>query len=123
MAGIKAYGTYVPFHRLTKATVAAAYGGFAKKGEKAVAYYDEDSLTMAVAAAMEATEKLDTKALQAVSFATTTAPLWHGAAYRRRVAGVSVRWPLLVATPLQRTDRGGRLSVGYSQARNRTAGP
>ena len=74
MYGIKAYGTYVPFHRLTKATVAAAYGGFAKKGEKAVAYYDEDSLTMAVAAAMEATEKLDPKALEAVTFATTTAP-------------------------------------------------
>lgn len=74
MAGIKAYGTYVPFHRLKKATVAAAFGNTGKKGEKAVAYYDEDSLTMAVAAAMEATEKLDAKELGAVSFVTTTSP-------------------------------------------------
>lgn len=35
----------------------------------------------------------------------------------------TLRWPLLVATPLQRTDRGGRLSVGCSQTKNRTAGP
>ncbi len=74
MTGIKAYGTYVPFHRLKKATVAAAFGGYGKKSEKAVAYYDEDSLTMAVAAAMEATEKVDVNSLGAVSFATTTAP-------------------------------------------------
>ena len=74
MIGIKAYGTYVPFHRLKKATVAAAFGGAGGKGEKAVAYYDEDSLTMAVAAAMEATAKTDVKALGGVCFATTTAP-------------------------------------------------
>ena len=49
--------------------------------------------------------------------------LWRVAANRRRVAGLSLRWPLLVATPLQRTDRGGRLSVGCSQTKNRTAGP
>ena len=71
MYGIKAYGTYVPFYRLKKSTVAAAYGGFAKRGEKAVAYYDEDSLTMAVAASMEAAYGKD---LESVMFATTTAP-------------------------------------------------
>lgn len=74
MAGIKAYGTYVPFYRLKKSTIAAAFGGVGKKGEKAVAYYDEDSLTMAVAAALEAVEGMDVQKLGGVSFASTTAP-------------------------------------------------
>ena len=103
MAGIKAYGTYVPFHRLTKATVAAAYGGFAKKGEKAVAYYDEDSLTMAVAAAMEATEKLDTKALQAVSFATTTAP------YKEKLCATQIAACVDAGTNIRTADFSGSL--------------
>lgn len=98
MAGIKAYGTYVPFHRLTKATVAAAYGGFAKRGEKAVAYYDEDSLTMAVAASMEAMTKLDPKTLKAVSFATTTSP------YKEKLCATQIAACVDAATNIRTMD-------------------
>ena len=51
MTGIAAYGAYVPFTRLPLALIAgrpAVDGG----PEKAVAYTDEDSVTMAVAAAV-----------------------------------------------------------------------
>ena len=59
MIGIKAYGGYVPYYRLTKATIAAAYGKSGKGGEKAVAYYDEDSVTMAAGAAMNAVPRAE----------------------------------------------------------------
>ena len=53
MAGIVSYGAYIPYYRLNRADIAKAWGTGASPGEKAVANYDEDSLTMAVAAAMD----------------------------------------------------------------------
>ena len=47
MAGIVAYGAYIPFYRLSRAEIARAWGVAASPGERAVANYDEDSLTMA----------------------------------------------------------------------------
>ena len=48
MAGIVRYGSYVPYFRVQR----AAFG--AGKGERAVASYDEDSVSMAVEAARDA---------------------------------------------------------------------
>ena len=47
MPGITAYGAYIPLHRLSRAEIARAWGGKTAPGERAVASYDEDSLTMA----------------------------------------------------------------------------
>ena len=46
MNGIVSYGAYIPYYRLKKETAAEAFGKKAGKGEKAVAYCDEDSITM-----------------------------------------------------------------------------
>jgi 3-hydroxy-3-methylglutaryl CoA synthase len=48
VAGIVRYGSYVPYHRLTRAAIGAG------KGERAVASYDEDAVSMAVEAARDA---------------------------------------------------------------------
>ncbi len=45
MAGIVRYGSYVPYFRLSRAAIGAG------KGERAVASYDEDTVSMAVEAA------------------------------------------------------------------------
>lgn len=74
MLGIVSYGAYIPYHRLQKCTVNKEYDKASKNSEKAVAYYDEDSLTMAVAAAKNAADAIDTAKITAVSFASTTAP-------------------------------------------------
>ena len=53
MIGITSFGAYVARFRLSRKTIAAGIGWFntaAVPGEKAVANYDEDSITMAVAA-------------------------------------------------------------------------
>ncbi len=74
MAGIVSFGAYIPFHRLERKKIAEAFGEPGGKGEKAVANHDEDSLSMAVAAAQDALAGLRLDALAAVYFATTTAP-------------------------------------------------
>jgi hydroxymethylglutaryl-CoA synthase len=51
MAGLIAYGAYVPYHRLAREDIAAALGGSAGRGTRSVAGYDEDTTSMAVEAA------------------------------------------------------------------------
>ena len=60
MAGVLAYGGYVPFHRLDRADIAAALGGGGGKGTRAVASYDEDSTSLGVEAARIALRGLPT---------------------------------------------------------------
>ncbi|GIX46873.1 MAG: hypothetical protein KatS3mg131_1084 [Candidatus Tectimicrobiota bacterium] len=50
-AGIRAFGAYVPWLRLSRQAIATYWGGRAAPGEKAMANYDEDTITMGVAAA------------------------------------------------------------------------
>lgn len=74
MAGICSYGAYIPLWRLSRAEIANAWGGRATPGEKAVASFDEDSVTMAVAAARDCLKGIDRSKVDAVYFASTTFP-------------------------------------------------
>lgn len=71
MTGIRAYGAYVPTTRLP---IALIQGRPAKTGgpEKATAYYDEDAVTMAVAAAIDCLEGFEREQVDAVYFASTS---------------------------------------------------
>lgn len=51
MAGIVAYGAYIPYNRLDKKRISEALGSPPAKGARAVASYDEDTTSMAVEAA------------------------------------------------------------------------
>ncbi|MFC1907478.1 3-oxoacyl-[acyl-carrier-protein] synthase III C-terminal domain-containing protein [Chloroflexota bacterium] len=73
MAGIAAYGVYVPLYRLGAETI-----GWSGRGEKAVANYDEDSITMAVAAAMNCLAGRDSSQVDGLYFASTTQPYNEG---------------------------------------------
>jgi hydroxymethylglutaryl-CoA synthase len=74
VAGITSFGAYVPYLRLP---LAAIGGGKAADGgpEKAVASWDEDSVTMAVSAAVDCLAGRDRASVDAVLFASTTYPL------------------------------------------------
>ncbi|MFC5750970.1 hydroxymethylglutaryl-CoA synthase [Actinomadura rugatobispora] len=54
MVGIASYGVYVPFHRLDRAEIGRSLGARGGRGSRSVASYDEDTTTMAVAAARAA---------------------------------------------------------------------
>ena len=74
MVGITAYGAYIPWHRISRADIAKMWEASAPSGEKAVASHDEDSLTMAVAAARDCVKGIDPKSINGVYFASTTSP-------------------------------------------------
>ena len=78
MAGITSYGAYIPLQRISRKIISAATGWSASAaslpGEKAVANYDEDSLTMAVAAAIDCLDGLEREKIEGLYFATTTPP-------------------------------------------------
>jgi 3-hydroxy-3-methylglutaryl CoA synthase len=84
MTGITAYGAYVPRLRLQRKAVAQANAWFAPgllgaaKGERAMANYDEDAVTLAVEAARDCLPAADPIAdrahVDAIYFASTSMP-------------------------------------------------
>jgi len=88
MVGIVSYGAYVPVHRVGPGT-----RGWAAPTEKAVGGWDEDALTMAVDAALDAIGKSDRSKIDGAYFASTTSP------YREKLVATT----LAMATDL-RTD-------------------
>ena len=106
MNGIVSYGAYIPYYRLKKETAAEAFGKKAGKGEKAVAYCDEDSITMAVAAAMDAMAGAASASLSGVLFASASAP------YQEKMNAAEVAAVLEAPRKLRTADFGGSLRAG-----------
>ncbi len=110
MAGILSYGAYVPPTRLAFATVG---GRPAKEGgpEKAVAWNDEDAVSMAVSAAVNCLRGLDRATVDAVMFASTTYPFAEkqGAAFLARA--------LDLPRSVRSVDFSGSLRAGTSALR------
>jgi len=73
MAGITSFGAYIPIYRLQREEIARMWGTRSIGGQKAVAGYDEDAVTMAVAASQECL-KHHLSHPDMLYFATTTAP-------------------------------------------------
>ncbi len=73
MAGIISIGAYIPMYRLSLEEVTKFWRTKGASGEKAVAGHDEDSITMAVAAAFDCL-KGSSEPPQGLFFATTTNP-------------------------------------------------
>jgi len=74
LAGIAAWGAYIPAFRLDRASMGRAWDTPSLPGERSVSAGDEDSLTMGVEAALAATAGRDLSTVDAVYFATTTSP-------------------------------------------------
>lgn len=73
MIGICSYGAYVPLLRLKREDM-IPLGGFAQPGEKSVANFDEDSLTMAVEAAQDCLVGTDRDTVDSWYFTSVTPP-------------------------------------------------
>src|SRR5215472_1003443 len=73
MLGIVSAGAHVPRYRLSAKTLGAVWGA-GGAGERAVANYDEDSLTMAVEASLNAVHGRDARSIGACFLASTSAP-------------------------------------------------
>jgi len=80
MIGITSYGAYIPRYRLSRKTIFEAIGWFnpatvgVAKGERAVANYDEDSITMAVAAATDCLDGFERDRVDGLYLSSLTLP-------------------------------------------------
>jgi hydroxymethylglutaryl-CoA synthase len=83
MAGITSFGAYIPIYRLNREEIGKMWGGRSAGGAKAVAGYDEDTITMAVAAALDCLKR-GGGGVNGLSLATTTAP------YREKMSAAIV---------------------------------
>ncbi len=112
--GILAFGAYVPRRRLQRAAIHAANKWFAPglggiaRGERAVANWDEDAITMAVEAARDCLTGLDRRSVHALTLASTTLPFAD-----RLNAGV-VKEALTLSDAIRSADAAGSLRAGTS---------
>ena len=106
MPGISAIGAYVPKYRLARSLFAQAWGSGGGPGERAVASYDEDTLSLAVNAAVDAINAHGRDGIDAVYFASTTAP------YREKSSAALVTAAADLGTNIRTADFGGSLRSG-----------
>ena len=114
MVGIVAYGAYVPRLRLQRQAVYDANKWFAAglrglaKGERSMANWDEDSITMAVEASRDCLTSHKPEDVRSLYFASTTHPFKD-----RQNAGV-IGTALSIEQNLLASDVGGSLKAGTS---------
>lgn len=106
MVGITAYGAYVPFNRLQRKKIKDVLGIPVAGGEKAVANYDEDSVSMAVSAALNCIAGKDTGRIDALYFATTTSP------YREKQSATTIAKAIDLRDDIRTADFADSLRVG-----------
>lgn len=73
-AGIRSQGAYIPMLRLALGAISAGRKASGGSGERAVAYFDEDPVTMAVAAGTNCLEGIDRSTVDGLFFASTSYP-------------------------------------------------
>lgn len=114
MVGIVGYGVYLPRLRLSRAAIFASHGWFnpglkaLAKGERALAYWDEDAITLGVEAGRAALAGHDRAALDGIAFASVSAPFQE-----RQNSGVIAK-ALSLPRRLASLDLGGSTRAGSS---------
>lgn len=112
MIGIVSFGGYIPRYRLNRKLIFESMGwlnpasaGYAR-GEKAVANFDEDSLTMATAAAIDSLAAIDRFQVEGLYFASTTMP------YKERLNAAIIANGLNLPEAIRSSDFTGGLRAG-----------
>ena len=106
MAGIVSYGAYIPYHRISREEFHRAWGGFAMPGERAVANFDEDSISMSVEAARDCLAGMDHVKIDALFLASTTLP------YKEKLGSAIISAALDLPADIRTVDFAGSLRVG-----------
>jgi len=101
VSGILSYGAYIPYYRVTR----QAMGG--GKGERAVASFDEDAVSMAVEAGREALSGSDVT-LSSVIFATTSPP------YAEKLNTTAIAVALDLPSTVASMELGGNSRMGLA---------
>ena len=108
MVGIVSYGSYIPSYRLPREVIAKEWDVPSLGGERALASFDEDSLTLAMNASIDALGDRNPKEVAGIFFASTTSP------YREKQAAATVATVLDTAQELRTMDFTDSLRAGTS---------
>ncbi|MGA3114785.1 MAG: 3-hydroxy-3-methylglutaryl CoA synthase [Syntrophobacteraceae bacterium] len=112
MVGIVSHSGYVPRYRLDRRKIYTAMGWMDPstaanaRGEKAVANFDEDSVTMAVAAGLDCLQGAERSKIDGVYLASTTLP------YKERLNAGILTVALGLRDHVRSADFGGGLKAG-----------
>jgi hydroxymethylglutaryl-CoA synthase len=119
MAGIVSYGSYVPYRRLKRAAITEVLGVAATKGERAVASFDEDSVSMAVEATRDALRGVAADKVGTLLYATSTPP------YAEKLNAALIASAAQMSRECRAADLTGSVRAGLSallQAADATSG-
>lgn len=105
MVGITSFQAYIPAYRLSRAEIARVWSTKSLGGDRAVAKYDEDSLTMAVEAVIGCTRQARQRP-DGLFFATTTPP------YQEKQAASLLAAAADLAREIRTSDFTGSLRSG-----------
>jgi len=111
MAGISSYGAYIPFYRLSRAEIARAWDAPPMPGERAIASFDEDSLTMGVEAALDCTKEVAKESIDGLFFASTSSP------YKDKQSAATIAMVLGLSENTITMDFGGSFRSGTNALR------
>lgn len=106
MVGITSYGAYLPFWRLKRDAMAKN-----ARGEKPICNFDEDTITMAAAAAIDCLQGVDREKVDGLLFASTNAP------YREKQAASIVAAAADLPRHIITADFSGSLKAGTTALR------
>lgn len=111
MVGIISYGAYIPLFRLDRAELFRAWHGIGMlgmsvPGEKAVASYDEDAVTMGVEAVIDCLRGVDLTTVGGLYFASTTHP------YTEKQSSAIVAAAVDLGREIRAADFAGSLRTG-----------
>ncbi|MFP6639964.1 MAG: 3-hydroxy-3-methylglutaryl CoA synthase, partial [Myxococcota bacterium] len=111
MTGISHYGAYVPPTRLSLRALGGGQGGDGGP-EKAVAWNDEDAITMAVAAGRNCLRGIERDGVDALIFASTS----H--VFREKQGAALIARALSLRRDVQTSDLGSSIRSGLSALRS-----
>ena len=106
MVGITSYGAYIPLHRIERDAFYKEWGGMPIPGERSMATFDEDSVTIAMESAIDCMKGLDPKKVDGLFFATTTSP------YKEKLIASIMATALDMRRDVRTMDVTGTLRVG-----------
>lgn len=109
--GISSFGAYVPRWRLPLSAIGASRPGD-RSSEKAVASFDEDSVTMAVAACIDCLKGIDRHTVDGLLFASTTYP------YKEKLGASIIAKALDLRRAVVTADFGHTLRAGTTALRS-----
>lgn len=110
MIGILSYGAYIPPTRLPLSLLVGRAAG-PDEPEKAVAWNDEDAITLGVTAAIHCLSGIDRSSIEMLIFASTTLP------YQEKLAAALAARVLDLGRNVQTADQTGSTRAGTSALR------